>query len=188
MKIGKIEAFDLYGDGTVVLKTNMAEGGSDLRFAWYIMRDQRTIFKSPYQKQPYRSWKLYQYGKYTIKAFVKNGQGEKVRKETAFTFNRRTSPKLKNQADKLLHESPVIEKISGPFYRMYVGETLSKDAKYAWYIYQVGAKEPIVRQMYTNSSEYIHAFRESGEYYVKVFVMLDGAKESVKSEPFQVKL
>ena len=39
MKIVKVEAFDLYGDGTLIVKTDLDEIGTDTRFAWYLKKD-----------------------------------------------------------------------------------------------------------------------------------------------------
>ena len=83
MKIREIDAFDLYGDGTLVIKTNMEkdapDGGDGSRYAWHIMRKQLTIFKIPYQVRPWTAWQIPKYGEYLIKAFVKNADGERTR-------------------------------------------------------------------------------------------------------------
>ena len=182
MKIREIEAFDLYGDGTLVIKTNMEEEEEGLRYAWHIMQNRRTIFKIPYQVRPYAVWHIPQRNSYFVKAFVKNAAGERIQEVITFTADRHTSPKLEAPEEKLLTEPPVVENISGPFYKLYLRQTFPENAQYAWYVYRVGDETPVSRQMYTNAAEYIYAFQEPGEYYVKAFILLNGIKDSVKSE------
>ena len=172
----------------MVLKTNMEEGEEGFRYAWHIMQNRKTIFKIPYQIRPYAAWQIPQHGRYFIKAFVKNAREEKVQETISFTADRHTSPKLETHEENPLMEPPVIEHISGPFYKMYLRQKFPESAQYAWYVYRSDEKEPVSRQMYSHSPEYIHTFREAGKYYVKVFLMLNGMKNSVKSDPFPVQI
>ena len=188
MNIRNVDVFDLYGDGTLVIKTNAEGAGDNTRYAWYVRQGKRNIFKGAYQAEPFMSYDLPTPGDYTIKAFVKNQAGEKAEKEVAFHANRRTSPLLASDSQLQLEGGPQIEHISGPFYRMSLrDERLPEDARYAWYIYRKDEKEPFARQMYSDSSEYVFAFQDPGEYYVKVFVILDNAKNSLKSDLFTVR-
>ena len=186
MKIRDVDVFDLYGDGTLVIKTNVEDAGEGVRYAWYVKQGKRNVFKGTYQAKPFMSYDIPAIGTYVVKAFVKNQAGEKAEKEVTFNANRRTSPLLVSAASLPLEGAPEIEHISGPFYRMSLRQNLPESARYAWYIYRKDEKEPFARQMYSESSEYVFAFQNPGEYYVKVFVTLDNAKSSLKSDLFKV--
>ncbi|MDO5558459.1 MAG: hypothetical protein Q4F95_02555 [Oscillospiraceae bacterium] len=187
MEIREIDVFDLYGDGTLVIKTNMTGQADDLRYAWYIELNSKKIFKGSYQHNPFMSYKIDQPGKYVVKAFVKNSDQDKVQSETEFTANKKTSPALIKDEVKTFKLSPFAEHISDTFWKMDVKEKLADNAKYAWYLYRVNEQEPCIKQLYTPISEYVCSLKDPGEYYAKVFAVVDGIKHTAKTDVFLVK-
>ena len=187
MKIREIEAFDLYGDGTLVLKTNLENADEQVQYAWYVKKGDRNIFKGSYQSKPFMAYKIPVLGAYTIKAFVKNKDGEKTEETITFVADRNTSPQLSAANELSVKGRPAVEHISGRFYKMSLPMELPQNALFAWYIHRNGETEPIARRMYSDSPEYVHAFQEPGEYYAKAFIVVGKAKTSLKSTLFIVK-
>jgi len=189
MKIKEIEAFDLYGDGTLVLKTNVEGKKNGLEYAWYIKRDGKLIFKSSYQLKDFIAFNIDKSGKYVIKAFVLENKSNKISEEIEISIDSTTSPKLVKKQLSLMGIDivPVVEFISGPFWKMSVSGKFPKSSKFAWYIYKKGKKEPIFKQNYSLNNEYIHKFEEKGEYKAKVFAVLDENKYSMSTDWFKVK-
>lgn len=187
MTINEVEVFDVDGDGTLVIKTNLDNTYEQTKFAWYIVFNGQTIYKSNYQRNPFISYKIEYLGTYTIKAFVKNND-EKIQSETVFVANKRTSPHLAvRDIGSRVSIIPITESINGKIWRFDIKEPIAEDATYSWYIYN-SAGELIYKQLYTKYSEYIHSFKESGTYYAKLFVISKGIKKSAKSEEFTVEI
>lgn len=186
--INNIEVFDVNGDGTLIIKTNLNDTYENAKFAWYISYNGHTIYKSAYQKNPYMSYKVENLGKYMIKSFVKT-ETEKVQEEVIFDATRSTSPKLvtETKAEKTAIV-PIAENINRGFWRFDIREPLSDGTTYAWYLFKENDETPYFKQMYTNYSEYIHSFKESGNYFAKLFVISNGIKKSVKTDVFTVKV
>ena len=113
MKIREIEAFDLYGDGTLVLKTNLESTEERVQYAWYVKKGDRNIFKGSYQGKPFMAYKISAPGAYTIKAFVKNKDGEKTEETITFVADRNTSPQLSAAKELSVKGRPAVEHISG---------------------------------------------------------------------------
>jgi len=189
MEIREIEAFDLYGDGTLVLKTNVEGKKSELKYAWYIKKDGKFIFKSQYQLKNFIAFNIDKSGKYIIKAFVLENKENKIFKEIEILINSTTSPKLieKELSAMGINIIPVVEFISGPFWKMKVSGKFPKNSKFAWYIYKRGQKEPIFKQDYSLNNEYIYKFEQKGEYKVKAFIVFNGNKCSKSTDWFKVK-
>lgn len=184
--INNIEVFDVNGDGTLIIKTNLNDTYENAKFAWYISYNGHTIYKGAYQRNPYMSYKIESLGKYTIKSFVKTDT-DKINEEIVFEANKLTSPQLAiATTTSNIKIKPIAEKVSDGFWRFDVETPVSDDATYAWYIYRSNNEQPYFKQMYTKYSEYIHNFKESGTYYAKLFVISGGIKKSVKTETFTV--
>lgn len=187
MKIKEIEVFDLYQDGTLVLKTNVDAPSADLRYAWYILHGAEVIFKSPYQSVSFTSYQVKEPGMYTIKGFVVDAQKNKERLAVQFLANSKTSPQLVEKMLLTLSLRLQAEWISGPFWKFTVTGEVPPNVQYAWYLYREGDKNPVHREMYSTCNEYVHQFEESGTYQFKVFVLLDDKKYSKVSDYFTVK-
>ena len=183
MKIKEIEAFDLYGDGTLVLKTNVDEPEDNLRYAWYVKLNNKIEHEVKYQKKSFAAVTLKQYGTYKVKAFVMNKDKEKVISEIEFTCNKNTSPNIRK-----FIITPVVSCVSGDFWKFSIKETFEDGTKYAWYIYRDGENEPYVKTDYSTETSIIHQFNNSGTYFIKVFVIKNGVKYSKRSEKFNVNI
>ena len=119
MEIQRIEAFDLYGDGTLILRTHLADGTADTRYAWYITRGKQTLFKTPYRDVPFMAYQVPAFGTYQITAYANQGKrgaaesvGSKVKKSVTFTANQQTSPLLDGQRT----VSPAAIEENGPLF------------------------------------------------------------------------
>ncbi len=187
MKITSLDLFDLYGDGTLVMLTHTDVCTDDLQYCWYIKRNKMTVYKGVYQRNPYLSFQLDSMGTYVVKAFVKNSKGEKAVFEQTFRPTKKTSPQLAQAVvEGKITMTPVAERISAGFWQFTVKESFEENAKFAWYIYHAGDKEPIVRTPYANQASYVHKFEQSGTYRAKLFVIQNEEKHSQFSETFSV--
>lgn len=183
-----LDLFDLYGDGTLVMKTLVDKPDPSLRYAWYVKLCGQKIFESHYQRNPFTAVRLSHLGNYLIKAFVRDGEGNKVTQEETFIANKRTSPQLALLDDTDFMVTPVISNISGAFWQFSVDGSFAEDTKFAWYIYQEGQDAPMEKIPYSKSSNTIYQFKAPGNYYAKAFVIQEGVKRSGTSDPFVVML
>lgn len=185
MEITGVELFDLYGDGTLVIKTNVDQEDETLRYAWYISESKELIYKGKYQNKPFTAIQLKHLGSYTVKAFVMDGNGNKAEFLTKFAANKRTSPKLPHPIPQV---TPSVTHISGAFWQFSVDANLEKNARIAWYVYQEGQPNPIAKLPYASDKEAIYQFEKPGNYAVKVFIVQHGEKKSFLGSLFTVTL
>ncbi len=181
-----MDLFDLYGDGTLVMKTLVDTPDPSLRYAWYVKLYGQKIYESRYQRNPFTAAKLSHLGNYVVKAFVRDGEGNKVTWEEIFTANKRTSPQLALLDDTDFTVIPVISNISGAFWQFSVEGSFAEDTKFAWYIYQEGQDDPMEKIPYSKDSNTIYQFKAPGNYYAKAFVIQEGVKRSAFSDMFTV--
>lgn len=187
MEIKELELFDLYGDGTLVMKTNVDVPNDSLRFCWYIKEKGRLIYRGNYQRNSFSAFQLPHLGKYMIKAFVRDEQGEKAEIEVEFNVTKKTSPQLVlAESTVTFSVQPKVEHISGGFWCFQVEGEIPEDARFAWYVYKEDIDEPVVRTVYSEESNYTYKFDISGTYYVKLFVLANGKKKSIVTEQFKV--
>ena len=184
MNITGLDLFDLYGDGTLVMKTAVDGADASTRYTWYVKQNGKTVYKGAYQRDPFTAVQLKHLGTYVVKAFVRDGEGNKQEFEATFSATRRTSPQLA-QAE-AFSVTPVASHVSGGFWQFSVEESFEPESKFAWYIYQEGVSDPMVKMPYSNESKAIYKFETAGRYYFKAFVIQGGNKQSASSEVFTV--
>ena len=185
MKIREIEVFDIFGDGTLAIKTNVDDPIDDLRYAWYISKEQQLLYKSNYQRKPYTGYKADLPGTYVIKAFVRISAQDRMEQVVRFTVNKTTSPLLAGQFEPL-EITPMIEHVSGPFWKVWLRGDFAKETEFAWYVYAENKDEPLFRTDYSHKGECIYKFNHPGTYRIKAFVRQDGQKYSRFSPWFKV--
>lgn len=188
MKITGLDLFDLYGDGTLVMKTAVEDADSSTRYAWYVKFRGQTVYKGSYQRDPFTAVQLEHLGTYTVKSFVRDGDGNKQELEATFSATKRTSPKLAQAEENAFSVTPVASHVSGGFWQFSVEESFDEESKFAWYIYQEGVSEPMVKMPYSHEFKAFYKFEAAGRYYVKAFVIQDGNKQSASSDVFTVTL
>lgn len=185
MEIIRLDLFDLYGDGTLVMKTEVDEPDPSLRYAWYVKAYGQKIYETHYQRNPFTAAQLQHLGSYVVKAFVRDGEGNKVTLEKTFTANKYTSPQLA-LTDTSFTVTPVATQISGAFWQFTAEGTFGENTRFAWYVYQEGADTPIEKIPYSKDPSTVYQFTAPGRYYVKAFVIQDGVKQSASCVPFTV--
>lgn len=182
MKIENIEVLDIDGKGTLIIRTHVDGEPKDPEYAWYILMDNEVLFKSCYQDKPYFSYPLKMIGNYTIKAFVRNSEGEKISETVLFKADAQTSPQLAKRPNFRVRT----QNLGQGIWKFYINEPISKKAMYAWYVYENGNPEPIFKQMFTKRSELMYAFEKDGKYFVKTFIRVSDVKQAVRSDVFRV--
>lgn len=188
MNITGLDLFDLYGDGTLVMKTSVDDADPSARYTWYVKLRGQTIYKGSYQRNPFTAIQLEHLGTYTVKAFVRDGEGNKKEYEATFSATRRTSPQLAQAEADAFSVTPVVSHVSGGFWQFSVEESFDPESKFAWYIYQEDVSDPIVKMPYSNEAKTVYKFETAGRYYVKAFVIQNGNKQSASSDVFTVTL
>ena len=186
MNITGLDLFDLYGDGTLVMKTAVDGADASTRYTWYVKQNGKTVYKGAYQRDPFTAVQLEHLGTYVVKAFVRDGEGSKLEFEATFSATKRTSPTLAQAA--AVSVPPVASHVSGGFWQFSVEESFEPESKFAWYIYQEGVSDPMVKMSYSNESKAIYKFETAGRYYFKAFVIQGGNKQSASSNVFEVTL
>ena len=185
MEITGVELFDLYGDGTLVIKTNVDTEDKSLRYTWYVSENRELFYKGKYQEKPFTAIQLKHQGTYTVKAFVMDGSKNKAEFLAKFSANKHTSPKLPRPIPQV---TPSVTHLSGAFWQFSVDAQLEKDAEIAWYVYQEKKPAPIARLPYTRDKEAIYQFEIPGNYAVKVFIVQLGEKKCFLGSLFTVTL
>ena len=162
MNITGLDLFDLYGDGTLVMKTAVDGADASTRYTWYVKQNGKTVYKGAYQRDPFTAVQLEHLGTYVVKAFVRDGEGNK--------------------------QEFVASHVSGGFWQLSLEESFPPESKFAWYIYQDGVSDPMVKIPYSHESKAFYKFETAGRYYFKAFVIQGGNKQSASSEVFTVTL
>jgi len=188
MTIKEIEAFDLYKDGTLMIKTNVEEKNEKLKYAWRIKKDKKKIFESNYQKQEFIIFNVDKSGEYIVEAFVIDDKLNKISKEKKISICYYTSPKLveKELLEIKFSVSVNIQFLNRLLWKINIYGQFPKNFKFAWYIYKKGKDAPIYRQMYSENLDYTHEFNEKGQYKLKLFVILNGNKYANETKWFNV--
>lgn len=187
MIIQDIEVFDLYQDGTLVLKTNAVDVSDKCQYAWYVKWKGKTVFKSKYVDVPFIACQIKAWGEYSITGYVLDTKTkEKVQREVSFTADIKTSPGLQPGYQEIRDLQPVVQHISGPFWKFSVSKEPEGQVEYAWFIYKRGQSAPWFKQMYSSRPHFEYQFKEPGDYRVKLFALAGEAKNSVFSEWFTV--
>lgn len=186
MTINEIELFDLYGNGTLVMKTNVEEPRDDLRYTWYVKSNGQLIYKGTYQRNPFTAIQIEHLGLYVVRAFVRDGEGNKVELAAEFCASKKTSPVLAaaEAENDTVSVVPKVEHISGTFWQFSAEGNIPENAKYAWYIYREDQIDPIFKGSYSADANLLYDCKESGSYHAKLFVLFDGRKISVNTEIF----
>lgn len=187
MTITEINCFALRNDGTLLMKTEVANPRDDYRYCFYIYRDQELMFKSPYDTRSFFIYKVDRLGTYQIKGFVRNGEGtQKQSLAIKYTLTKSNAEKL-SQEDCFVSEAVLsVAKSDDLSYIFSVSGHFPADAQYAWYIYREGEKKPEFRGAYSNNPTMMHNFNSSGFYMAKLFVRIGEKKLILRSDTIMV--
>ncbi|MBR2743520.1 MAG: hypothetical protein IKD89_08015 [Clostridia bacterium] len=200
MKILSVDVFDLYGDGTLVFKTNVdTPEDKSVQYAWYVKKGDRTIYKGAYGMKPFMAYEIKEPGNYLIKAYALNDSiGQKDKYELFFTADRETSPMLFASKKKgapapapaavspHTGRPPKVTHVAGHFWHAAVSGEYPVGSKFAWYIYLNGSTTPLERFSYSEDTECVCRLAEPGSYQVKLSVVSGKKKETSLSEKFTV--
>ena len=214
MTIKYIDAFDLYKNGSIVLRTVADKQDGNYRYSWYIKQGNKIIFKSNYTADAFMLHKVDQPGTYEIIFFLRNEQTkEKLREQMTLDVVFSESGAPVRQAPPKTHVpakpqqetarssavppkkadpapkpafAPKVAHISGPFWHMIPEKACPEGAKYSWYIYKAGNPTPVFKRSYSDDPEYVHKFQNAGKYYVKLSVLVNGEKQTAISRQFMV--
>lgn len=189
MRIVEVTCFALRNDGTLLIKTNVDHADDSYRYCFYIYKGSETLFKSPYDKKSFLMHKVEEFGKYQIKAFVRNADGtEKETMVISYIVNKSNARELASEdsievvpAIKIL-----IEKIKFGTVLVTASGALSDDMQFAWYIYKENTKEPVFKSKYSDQSIFSYVTTDKGRYYAKLFVKEGNKKYTYISDEITV--
>ena len=130
-------------------------------------------------------YKVDEFGKYQIKAFVRNSDGtEKDSMVIPYIVNKSNAKEL--AGDEVIEIVPAItvniEKIKDNTVLVTATGAINEDMQFAWYIYNGEEKEPVFKSKYSNEPSVSYIAKEKGAYYAKLFVKESGKKHKYKSE------
>ena len=185
MKIDEVTCFALRNDGTLLIKINMDNADDSYRYCFYIYKGSETIYKSPYDRKSFLMYKVDEFGKYQIKAFVRNADGsERDSMVIPYVVNKSNAREL--AGEEIIEVIPVInvsiEKIRDNTVLVSAEGAINEDMQFAWYIYLDEGKEPIFKSKYSNEPSLSYIAKESGTYYAKLFVKEGSKKYTYKSD------
>ena len=184
MKILEVTCFALRNDGTLLIKTNMDQTDDSYRYCFYIYKGSETIFKSPYDRKSFLMYKVDEFGKYQIKAFVRNSDGtEKDSMVISYIVNKSNAKEL--AGDEVIEIVPAItvniEKIKDNTVLVTATGAINEDMQFAWYIYNGEEKEPVFKSKYSKEPSISYIVKENGNFYAKLFVEEGSKKYTYKS-------
>lgn len=183
MEIIHVEVFDLFGDGTLVLKTDLDNADENIRYAWYISFGKNPPEKTKYLKNNFLGWEISDPGVYKIKAWAMNiVTKEKVSKEVTFTVNRITSPVLFESFDEQKNMHVDVFHVEGAVWRITALGDLPEYADYAWYVYRDGEDNPVYKTEYAPVNEFLYEVPSNGKYRFKFFCRTENDKMSFTSD------
>lgn len=197
MEIKLVDFFDLYGDGTLVLRTIVDTPEKDVLYAWDVEKEKTRIHKGEFSPKPFMAVKVTEPGSYLIRSYVFDQmKKEKIIYEKYCELDRNTSPQLiagkkRNAAGQTEPDTttkPVVTHIAGPFWMANVAEQYPEDATFSWYLYTDGSTKPFEKQGFSRDQEFVYRFRNPGNYRVKLTVLVKGEKLVSMSDSFHVSL
>ncbi|MBR2743516.1 MAG: hypothetical protein IKD89_07995 [Clostridia bacterium] len=184
MKIEAITCLPTKTDGTLLIKTEMDHAEEGLRYCFYVYKGSERIHKTNYSQKSFTTYRVPAYGKYQIKAFVKNEDGsEKVDETVSFVVNKSNAKDLiaAQQKEKTGIEIKDALKGEGIIVAEISGET-AEGFTYAWYLYRAGEKDPVMKTPYADNKLFACKVDGEGEYFVKLFAKKGTDKFTVKSD------
>ncbi len=188
MKIEAITCLPTKTDGTLLIKTELDHAEEGARYCFYIYKGSERIHKTNYSSKSFTTYRVPAYGKYQIKAFVKNEDGsEKVDEIVSFVVNKANAKDLiaaqqKEKTgivikDELKDESIIVAEMTGE---------AAEGFTYAWYLYRAGEKDPVMKTPYTDNKLFAYRIDKEGEYFVKLFAKKGTDKFTVKSDAIKL--
>lgn len=190
MKISEVTCFALNNDGTLLMKTEMETPDASFRYCFYIYRGTEVLHKSSYDKKSFLVYKVDQFGKYKIKAFVRNADGsEKDDLTIEYTVNRSNAENLFGNGDGLVDVRALKLSVTldgGARIQLNAEGKLPQEGEYAWYIYPEKETEPVYRGTYADSPAFSYECPHPGSYTAKLFVKAYGEKYTLTSDAFSV--
>ena len=185
MKIEEVTCFALRNNGTLLIKTEVDEPDESYRYCFYIYKGSETLYKSPYDRKSFLMWKADAFGKYQIKAFVRNSDGaEKDSMVISYVVNRSNARELDTEDE---DQAPVninvsVEKLKEGVLMATASGDLPEGAQFAWYVYPAESREPEFKGNYSTNPMLTYSVKGSGNYYAKVFVKSGARKDTARSE------
>ena len=189
MKIEEVTCMPLRNNGTLLIKTEVDQPDDSYRYAFYIYKGSETLLKSPYDRRSFIIYKAEAFGKYQIKAFVRNADGsERDNKVIAYVVNRGNARELDQDDANLPPISCVVtaEKSEGNVLTAKVSGDFEPDAQFAWYVYHEDEKEPEFKGPYSSNPMLSYTVQRNGAYCAKAFVKTGRRKVTAKSEPVEM--
>ena len=185
MKIEEITCIAVKNDGTLLIKANVDKAEESHRYAFYIYKGSQTLYKSPYDKKSFIMHKVDEFGKYQIKAFVRNADGtEKDSMVLPYVVNKSNAREL--VVDEIVEVLPKIkltaQNISNNAVYAFAEGELTENMQYAWYVYNMTVKEPVYKGKYSSEPSISYMVKEHGTYYAKLFIKDGTKKYTYKSE------
>ena len=185
MKIEEVTCFAIRNDGTLLIKTNLDHAEDSYRYCFYIYKGSETLFKSPYDRKSILMYKADEYGKYQIKAFVRNADGtEKDCMVIPYVVNKSNAREL--GGEETIEIIPAIQvkiaAINGSTVLIVAEGAVNEDMLYAWYIYKDDGSEPVFKSKYSSEPSFSYIAKEKGSYFAKLFVKEGAKKYTYKSD------
>ena len=185
MKIEEVACFALRNNGTLLIKTEVDEPDESYRYCFYIYKGSETLYKSPYDRKSFLMYKADAFGKYQIKAFVRNSDGsERDSMVISYVVNRSNARELaaEEEAQPPVNITAAVEGIKDGVIMAAARGDLEEGDQFAWYVYQSGSKEPEFRGTYSSNPMFSYSAQSDGKYFVKLFLKRGERKVTARSE------
>lgn len=189
MRITEVTCMALKNDGTLLIKTTVDNPDDSYRYCFYIYKGSETLYKSHYDKKSFLMYKVEEFGKYQIKAFVRNSDGtERDSMVIPYVVNKSNARDISDE--EIIDVIPTInvklELLKSNTVLATANGDINDTMQYAWYIYRDEEKEPIFKSKYSTEPSISYIAKENGSYYAKLFVKENAKKYTYKSELLEV--
>lgn len=184
MKIEEVTCFALRNNGTLLIKTEVDDPDESYRYCFYIYKGSETLYKSPYDRKSFLMYKADTFGKYQIKAFVRNADGsERDSMVISYVVNRSNARELAVEEEQPpINIAVSVENIKNNVIMVAAQGDLEEGDQFAWYVYHSGNKEPEFRGAYSTNSVFSYSVQNGGKYCVKLFLKRGKQKFTARSD------
>ena len=178
MEIEAVHCNAINGDGTLLLKVDVDEPEKPFQYCFYIYKGSETLFKSAYKPESWLEYKAEEFGKYQIKAFVRDRETKAaVSRVVPYVLKEKYAWKLAESKKK---EPPItgmlgveLERISPGVFRAGTALTCRR---YAWRVFQEGKETPEFSRDFSPDPVLVYAALHSGCYRVELTAELENER------------
>ncbi len=166
MQIKAVHCNAINGDGTLLLKVDIDEPEKPYRYCFYLYKGSETLFKSAYKPESWLEYRVEEFGKYQIKAFVRDPETRAtVSQVVPYVLKEKYAWKLAESRKKEPQITGMIgvelERLSPGVFRASTPESCTR---YAWRVFREGEETAEFERDFSPDPILVYGVLKSGCY------------------------